>query len=46
MKRKDQYIAAIIAEAKAPCPPLPWTRGARRAAFCLKRKQVENQQAA
>jgi len=37
MKPTPRFIQNAVATAKAEAPALPWTRGARRAAFIAKR---------
>jgi len=41
MKPKARFIASVTNTAKAEIPPLPFQRGARRAAFIAKRNKSE-----
>ena len=38
MKTQPRFIKAIVEASAKADTPLPWTRGARRAAFIAKRK--------
>ncbi|WP_372886716.1 hypothetical protein [Shimia sp.] len=41
MSKQARFIKSVIASAAADSPALPWTRGARRAAFIARRNQSE-----
>lgn len=46
MSSKARFIKSVVAASKSDAPAMPWTRGARRAAFIVKRNAVEADQKA
>lgn len=40
MSSKQRFIKSIVASSEAQTPAMPWVRGARRAAFIVKRNNT------